>query len=120
MGRKLMRLLFGSIICRKIGRSCLEQRKVTLSPPRSQCANFALTTTTQSLSTETLAGAPAIPATVITNQAQIDAKSVVSSNSAPTVVSGSAVPGSTILSMLCNAAHLRRDDDSVMVQEGKV
>jgi hypothetical protein len=36
------------------------------------------------------------------------------------VVSGSAVPGSTIRSMLSNAAHSCRDNDSVMVQEGKV
>jgi hypothetical protein len=57
---------------------------------------------------------------MIANQAQVDAQSVVSSSCAPTVVSGSAVPGSTICSMLSNAAHLRRDDDSVMVQEGKV
>jgi hypothetical protein len=56
---------------------------------------------------------------VIANQAQVDAQSVVSSSFAPTI-SGSAVPGSTICSMLSNAAHSRRDDDSVMVQEGKV
>ena len=36
------------------------------------------------------------------------------------MVSGSAFPGSTICSMLSNDAHLHRDDDSVMVQEGKV
>jgi hypothetical protein len=78
-----------------------------------------LTTTTHLSSTETPANGAPIPATVIANQAQVDALSVVSSSSAPTVVSGSAVPGSTIRSMLSNAAHSRRDDDSVMVQEGK-
>ncbi len=98
----------------------LEQRKVTPHPPRSQRANSSLTTTTHSSSTETPANGAPIPATVIANQAQVDAQSVVSSSSAPTLVSGSAVPGSTIHSMLSNAAHLCRDDDSVMVQEGKV
>ncbi len=97
----------------------LEQRKVTPRPPRLQHANSASTTTTLSLSTEAPASAAPIPATVIANQAQVDAQSVVSSSSAPTV-SGSAVPGSTIRSMLSNAAHSRRDNDSVMVQEGKV
>jgi hypothetical protein len=63
------------------------------------------------LSTEAPAGAAPIPATMIANRAQFDAQSVVSSSSAPTVVSSSAISGSTICSMLSNAAHLRRDDD---------
>jgi hypothetical protein len=96
-----------------------EQHKVTPGLPYSQRANSASTTTRQSLSTENLAGAPAIPATVFANRAQVDAQSVVSNSSAQPVVSGSAVPGSTIQTMLSNAAHygkgrkglsLRQDD----------
>jgi hypothetical protein len=128
MKRRVMLLLFAckyyspqdweklSFVRRK---QILEQRKVTPRPPRSQRANSAPTTTTQSLSNEAPAGVAPIPATVIANQAQV-AQSVVSSNSAPTVISGSAVPVSTIRSMLSNAVHSRRDDDSVIVQEGKV
>jgi hypothetical protein len=113
MGRKLMRLLFGSIICRKIGRSCqLRKGSRFLSNARSlrvrrnPYANLASTTNSQSLSTEALAGAAPIHATVVANQAQIDAQSVASSSSALTVVSGSSAPGSTTPSMLSNAAHL--------------
>jgi hypothetical protein len=95
----------------------LEQRKVTPRPPRSQRDHSASTYTKQSFSTEAPADAAPIPATVIANQAQVDAQSVACSSSAPTVVSGSAVHGSTIQSMLSNAAHLRCDDDNVMVQE---
>jgi hypothetical protein len=89
-------------------------------PPLSQCANSASTNTAQSSSIEDPACAAPIPATVIANQAQVDAQSVVSFSSTPSVVSGSAVPGSKIRSMLSHAAHLRRDDDSIMVQEDKV
>jgi hypothetical protein len=111
--RRLMLLLFGSIINQKIGKSCLLRRGSrflsnarSLRVRRNPYANLASTTNSQSLSTEALAGAAPIHATVVANQAQIDAQSVASSSSALTVVSGSSAPGSTTPSMLSNAAHL--------------